>query len=216
MIARTRWKFVVAAFAAGFVLSSVGYVWLLFSPLSLNAWITRHWIIALSRAGGIALLSRANEPVASISFHGFPGTVLVVNTNVPPTAQTLRPDNARRMQWMPAMSGTWFDQPTTNVTQAQTASAPSPTSAEVALAETWRIPNAAPPVRPVARARQFMFFLPMWWLPALFGITLFMSVRRFRRLQHMSLCRQCGYSLESLRTSICPECGHVSNSPTTA
>jgi hypothetical protein len=207
MTARTRWKYVVTASAAGFVLSVVGYLWLLFSPLSVNAWITRHWIIAPSRAGGIALLSRTNEPVASVTFHGFPGTVLIVTTNVPPTAQTLRPDNARRMQWMPTMSGTWFDPPATTVTQSQTAAAPSPSSAEVALAETWKLPNSAAPVTPLAGPRQFMCFIPLWWLPALFGCMLFVSVRKFRRLQHMSLCRQCGYSLESLRMSVCPECG---------
>lgn len=215
MTARKRWKYVVTSSTAGFVLSLVGYLWLLFSPLTVNAWITRHWIIAPSRAGGIALLSRANEPVASISLHGFPGTVLVVNTNVPPTAQTLLPDSARRMQWMPTMSGTWFDPPATTVTQSQTAAASSPSSAEVALAETWKIPNAAPPVRPVARPRQFMLFVPMWWLPALCVGVLFVSLRKFRRLQQMSLCDRCGYSMVSLRSSMCPECGHANTAPTT-
>lgn len=67
MSLRSRWKFVVVACATGFLVSLVGFVWLLFSPVSVNAWITSHWIIAPSRAGGIAFLSRANEPQGVVS-----------------------------------------------------------------------------------------------------------------------------------------------------
>lgn len=202
MSLRSRWKLVVVACATGFLVSLVGFVWLLFSPVSVNAWITSHWIIAPSRAGGIAFLSRANEPQGVVSLHGFPGMVLVVATNNPPTATTMVPDNGRRMQWMPAVSGTWFRPPATTVAEKQV------TPGSVLVMPT-QASNAAPAATPAPMPQRFMCFVPLWWVPALFGVLTFVVIRRFNVIRRASLCKQCGYLLASLPMPVCPECGSV-------